>query len=69
MIKKNKCPACGQVIRQGRAVVQDDPKSIYLQNHVSISAASLDTGVDRSSIWKVCNGLRETAGGYKWRYK
>ena len=66
---KNKCPTCGQVIRKGRAVVQDDPKSMFLITHASISIAAKASKLDRSAIWKVCNGQRKTCGGYKWRYK
>ncbi len=27
------------------------------------------TAIVLSNIFKVCNGERNTAGGYKWRYK
>lgn len=30
--------------------------------------AHIDTGIQRSNIYKVCRGLRKAAGGYKWEY-
>ena len=35
---------------------------------ISASAASRELGVDRTGIWKCCNGLANTAGKYHWRY-
>lgn len=34
----------------------------------SAVAASAKTGIGFSNIYRVCNGERGTAGGYKWRY-
>lgn len=35
----------------------------------SIKEASENNNIDSSSITKVCKGLRETAGGFHWRYQ
>lgn len=35
----------------------------------SMGVASKTTGIPQPNIFKVCNGKRDTAGGYKWRYK
>lgn len=33
-----------------------------------IKEASRETGANSGSIVKVCKGIRQTAGGYKWKY-
>jgi len=40
---------------------------LVLNTFDSASAAMNATGIDSSSIIKVCNGDRQTAGGFKWR--
>ena len=39
------------------------------KTYSSIADASRDTGVDVSSIIRVCKGKSLTAGGYHWQYK
>lgn len=34
----------------------------------SIAEASKETGIDKSSISRVCKGIQKTAGGYHWSY-
>ena len=38
------------------------------QTYYSAREAGRQTGVDRASISKCCNGERRTAGGYHWEY-
>ena len=35
----------------------------------SITEASIQTNIAKSTICKVCNGKGKTAGGFKWKYK
>jgi len=37
-----------------------------VKEYTSIAAAARETGIDNSSITKVCNGKRNQAGGYRW---
>ena len=39
-----------------------------ITNYSSVSEASIITGVNKSSIAKVCRGERTMAGGYYWQY-
>jgi hypothetical protein len=63
--------------RNGESVVNADYR-ITLQftvdmelicEHKSMNIAARATKVQYANIWKVCNGERLTAGGFKWRYK
>lgn len=40
----------------------------FIRSFDSAAAAKESTGIDNSSIIKVCKGKANTAGGYKWRY-
>lgn len=40
-----------------------------LKEYYSINEAERATGIKATNISKVCRGLRETAGGFKWKYK
>ena len=40
-----------------------------INDFYSMGVASKTTGIPQPNIFKVCNGERNTAGGYKWRYK
>lgn len=40
-----------------------------VQTFPSLHAAGRQTGIAWQNISKVCRGLRNTAGGFKWRYK
>lgn len=56
-------------MKQGRAVVQLDMDDNAIDEFYSMGVASKATGIPQPNIFKVCNGERNTAGGYKWRYK
>lgn len=40
-----------------------------ISTYPSIAAACRATNVYWASAWKCCNGLRNEAGGFKWRFK
>lgn len=53
-----------------RPVIQMDRDGNYIREFNSIKEASLMlTGKPKSNIVAVCQGKRETAIGYKWKYK
>lgn len=56
-------------IKQGKPVVQIDMNDNIIAEFYSMGIASKTTGIPQPNIFKVCNGERNTAGGYKWRYK
>lgn len=56
-------------MKQGRAVVQLNMDGNVIDEFYSMGVASKTTGIPQPNIFKVCNGERNTAGGYKWRYK
>lgn len=47
-------------------VLQKDEKGNIIGEYNSISEASAKTGINKTSIAKVCRGERNFAGGYKW---
>lgn len=56
-------------MKQGRAVIQLDMHDNVIDEFYSMGVASKTTGIPQPNIFKVCNDERNTAGGYKWRYK
>lgn len=50
-----------------RPVVRLDKNGNKIDEYPSRSIAEAKTGVDAVNIGRVCNGSRDTAGGYKWR--
>lgn len=52
-----------------RAVEQIDSDGRVINEYESVKDASTATSVTASNIGRVCNGIRQTAGGYKWRFK
>ncbi|MBR0428254.1 MAG: hypothetical protein IJK18_08675 [Clostridia bacterium] len=66
-ISGNGCKNCGRKrTTESRSikVLNIDKQIIYL----SITEAEHQTGVERHSISKCCEGIRETAGNYHWKY-
>lgn len=43
--------------------------NIVINSFYGSGEASRTTGVDSSAILKCCNGTRETAGGFQWKYE
>jgi len=76
--QKENCERHGKVTSHARQVIQMDLKGNVIQIHnsvtqamqntISLTAKTKNTGVDRSTIKKVCTGEQLTAGGYKWAY-
>lgn len=54
--------------RKGRGVIQRDIDHKILNKYISMAEAQRSTGISNKYIWKVCNGLEKTAGGYIWEY-
>lgn len=46
-----------------------DLNNEFITEYESILDASIQTGVAKQNICKCCKGFRNTAGGYKWKYK
>lgn len=51
------------------AVVQFDLQNNFIKEFHSIRHAGRETKIYRENISKVCLGKRDTAGGFKWKYK
>ena len=48
-------------------VLQIDLEGNTIAKYKSLTEASRKTGINLTSISNVCNGKRNTAGGYIWR--
>lgn len=51
-----------------KGVIQLKLDGSYINKFYSISEASRETGVTRTSIGECCRGERKQTGGYKWKY-
>ncbi|MBO7322023.1 MAG: HNH endonuclease [Bacteroidales bacterium] len=56
-------------VSKGKPVIQYDKDWNYIKEYVSASEAGRETGVNFSKIALVCNGKRNVAGGFIWKYK
>lgn len=56
------------VINRGRAVNQYSLDGEFIKQYASLKEASLETGINKSSICRVCKKNGHTAGGFKWAY-
>lgn len=54
--------------RAKRAVEQLTPAGEFVREFPSISEAAIAADVPCPNIVRVASGLRNTAGGYRWRY-
>ena len=52
-----------------KEIIQMSIDNTILKCYVSSGQASKETGIERSSINRCCNGKLKTAGGYKWSFK
>lgn len=63
---------CIKAIEYGKVklkpVIQLDKENNFIQKFNSISEAHRKTGVALVDIHRCCNNLRNSAGGYLWRY-
>lgn len=51
-----------------KRVKQIRPDGVLVREYVSAVEAFKETGISRANIQKVCNGQRNYAGGYIWKY-
>lgn len=51
-----------------KSVIKCDVNGTEIKRYDKIKDASLDCGVDASSIVRVCKGKQQSAGGYLWKY-
>ncbi len=56
-----------EISRIRRAVTQLTKDNTFINMYDSLYDAEIATKVQRRNIYKVCEGLRETAGGFVWR--
>lgn len=55
--------------KTSRAVQQIDLSTgALIKEHSSLHEAGRASGTQWQNIWKVCDGRRKTAGGYRWSY-
>lgn len=52
-----------------RVVIQKDISGNIIREFLSVTDASKNIGVDRTTIGKALVGENQTAGGFKWEYK
>jgi len=52
-----------------KKVLQFDLDGNFIAKYISVSEASRQTEVNKTSIAKVCRNVRNHAGGYMWMYK
>jgi hypothetical protein len=52
-----------------KPVIQFDLNNNFIKEYDSTTMASNDTMISKVDIRRVCNGIRNTAGGYIWKYK
>lgn len=53
--------------KNARRVIRLDKNGNTIKEYPSRIIAEQETGIDACNIGRACNGIRETAGGYKWR--
>lgn len=66
--KENAEHACLLGLLPIKAVNQLSMDGVIIFKHKSIREAERKTGVSRVTIPKVCNGVRNHAGGFKWEF-
>jgi uncharacterized protein YerC len=47
--------------------MQFDKNNVFIKEYNSIHEAERETGICNATISKVCRGLGNMAGGYKWK--
>jgi group I intron endonuclease len=55
--------------KRSKMVIQKTKEGDFIEEFLSISEASLKTGVNISLICKSCKGEKIKSGGYNWEYK
>jgi len=59
----------GGVSWNSRPVIQFDLNGEYVEEYLSCSHASAETGIGRHNIGNSANGIAKRAGNFQWRYK
>lgn len=54
---------------KGKTVIQYDLNDNIIQEYISASEAARQLGLQAQNISGVCRGIKQTCGGYKWKYK
>ena len=57
-----------RITKSSKQVVKMNNDNEELQIYESVALAAADNKCDASGISKVCNGLRNKCGGFKWKY-
>jgi group I intron endonuclease len=57
-----------RITKSSKKVIKMSEENEELQIYDSIALAAVDNACDASGISKVCNGLRNKCGGFKWKY-
>ena len=58
----------GKKVKHKRAIAQYDLSGRLLNTFESMIEAARQTGVERTSIYRCCNGKSKTGSGFIWRY-
>lgn len=51
-----------------KPVIQLTKEGIFIESHISTSHAGVNTNINRADIVRVLRGIRNHAGGFKWKY-
>lgn len=55
--------------KSNKAVIQLDMNDNFVNEYISLHQVTELTGICWQNVYKVCNGLRKSAGGFRWKYK
>jgi len=53
---------------KSKPVSQYTKDGVFIKTFSGQSEAERETGADQATIWRVCNGILKTAGGFCWKY-
>lgn len=51
-----------------KPVIQLTKEGVFIKRHISTSHAGVNTNISRPDIIRVLRGIRNHAGGFKWKY-
>lgn len=55
--------------KREKPIIQMDLNENFIKEWASAGKAGKELNIDSSCIIKVCKNKRQSAGGYKWKYK
>lgn len=67
--QQENCNAHTKSISHERKVIQKDLEGNVIRVHNSVTEAGQSIGLTRHAVNKVCLGINNTAGGFKWDYE